>query len=121
MDISSIPAASQAPFTSSFSSNGTSGTMIPSMPHSAHLFANRSVPYATNIKEMIDHVKKASDIPCAIGFGIATPEQAHDMASVSDGAIVGSAIVRLIAQNGKNCIDPVCQYVREMKAAVASA
>ena len=75
----------------------------------------------TNIKEMIDHVKKASDIPCAIGFGIATPEQAHEMASVSDGAIVGSAIVRLIAQNGKNCIDPVCQYVREMKAAVASA
>ena len=75
----------------------------------------------TNIKEMIDHVKKVSDIPCAIGFGIATPQQAREMAAVSDGAIVGSAIVKLIAQNGKDCIEPVCRYVREMKAAVASA
>ncbi len=75
----------------------------------------------TNIKEMIDHVKKVSDIPCAIGFGIVTPQQAREMAAVSDGAIVGSAIVKLIAQNGKNCIGPVCRYVREMKAAVASA
>lgn len=75
----------------------------------------------TNIKEMIDHVKKVSDIPCAIGFGIATPQQAREMAAVSDGAIVGSAIVKLIAQHGKNCIGPVCRYVREMKAAVASA
>ena len=75
----------------------------------------------TNIKEMIDHVKKVSDIPCAVGFGIATPQQAQEMAAVSDGAIVGSAIVNLIAQNGKDCIEPVCRYVREMKAAVASA
>ena len=75
----------------------------------------------TNIKEMIGHVKKVSDIPCAVGFGIATPQQAQEMAAVSDGAIVGSAIVNLIAQNGKDCIEPVCRYVREMKAAVASA
>lgn len=75
----------------------------------------------TNIREMVEHVKKVSDIPCAIGFGIATPEQAHEMAAVSDGAIVGSAIVKIIAQNGKNCIEPVCRYVGEMKAAVASA
>ena len=57
----------------------------------------------------------------AVGFGIATPQQAQEMAAVSDGAIVGSAIVKLIAQNGRNCIEPVCQYVREMKAAVVSA
>ncbi len=75
----------------------------------------------TNIKEMIGHVKKVSDIPCAVGLGIATPQQAQEMAAVSDGAIVGSAIVKLIAQNGKDCIEPVCRYVREMKAAVASA
>jgi len=75
----------------------------------------------TNIKEMIDHVKKVSDIPCAIGFGIATPQQAREMAAVSGGEIVGSAIVKLIAQNGKNCIGHVCRYVREMKAAVVSA
>lgn len=75
----------------------------------------------TNIKEMVEQVKNVSDIPCAIGFGIATPQQAKEMAAVSDGAIVGSAIVKIIAQNGKACIKPVCDYVKEMKAAVASA
>lgn len=74
----------------------------------------------TNIKEMVDQVRKVSDIPCAIGFGIATPQQAKEMAAVSDGAIVGSAIVKIIAQNGKECIKPVCEYVKEMKAAVTS-
>lgn len=73
----------------------------------------------TNIKEMVDHVKEVSNIPCAIGFGIATPEQAREMAAVSDGAIVGSAIVKLVAKYGRDCISPVCEYVREMKSAVA--
>lgn len=75
----------------------------------------------TNIKEMVDQVKAVSDVPCAIGFGISTPVQAKEMAAVSDGAIVGSAIVKIIAQYGKNCIKPVCAYVKEMKAAVATA
>lgn len=75
----------------------------------------------TNIREMVDHVKAVSDIPCAIGFGISTPEQAREMASVSDGAIVGSAIVRIIARYGKDCIEPVCSYIRDMKAAVIAA
>lgn len=74
----------------------------------------------TNIKEMVDDVKMVSDIPCAIGFGISTPEQAREMAALSDGAIVGSAIVKIIAQYGRDCIEPVCRYVREMKAAVDS-
>lgn len=75
----------------------------------------------TNIKEMVEQVKEVSDIPCAIGFGISTPIQAKEMAAVSDGAIVGSAIVKIIAQYGKNCIKPVCAYIKEMKAAVATA
>lgn len=74
-----------------------------------------------NIKEMVEQVKEVSDIPCAIGFGISTPIQAKEMAAVSDGAIVGSAIVKIIAQYGKNCIKPVCAYIKEMKAAVATA
>ncbi len=69
----------------------------------------------TNIKEMI---RTVSDIPCAVGFGIATPKQAHEMAEVSDGAIVGSAIVKMIEKYGKNCIEPVCEYVKEMKAGI---
>lgn len=72
----------------------------------------------TNVKEMVEQVRKVSDIPCAIGFGIATPEQAREMATVSDGAIIGSAIVKMIAKYGRNCIKPVCDYVREMKVAV---
>lgn len=74
----------------------------------------------TNIKEMVDNIKQASDIPCVVGFDTATPNQAYEMAAISDGTIVESAIVKIIAQNGKNCIELVCQYVRDMKAAMAS-
>lgn len=75
----------------------------------------------TNITEMVKQVKEVSKIPCAIGFGISTPEQAYEMARKSDGAIVGSAIVKLVAQYGKECITPVCNYIEDMKAAVMSA
>ena len=49
----------------------------------------------TDIGAMVKLVKEAKDIPCAVGFGISTPEQAAKMAGLSDGAIVGSAIVKL--------------------------
>ena len=70
----------------------------------------------SNIEEMINHVKKVSSIPCAIGFGISTPEQAHEMSNIADGIIVGSAIVRLIAEYKEYSIDPVKEYVKSMKA-----
>lgn len=63
-------------------------------------------------------VKEETDVPCAVGFGISTPEQAAAMARVSDGAIVGSAIVKLVAKHGENAVSAVAQYVREMKEAV---
>lgn len=72
----------------------------------------------TNIKEMVDMVKQGKDVPCAIGFGISTPEQAGRMADQSDGVIVGSAIVKMVAQYGTDCVGPVCRYVRQMKEAV---
>lgn len=72
----------------------------------------------TDIAEMVSLVKRTKDIPCAIGFGISTPEQAKKMASSADGVIVGSAIVRIIAKYGADCIEPVCDYVRSMKEAV---
>ena len=75
----------------------------------------------TDITEMIEQVRKISDIPCAIGFGIATPEQAYEMAKITDGVIVGSAIVKLIAQYGKKSIEPVCQYIQTMKKAIRNA
>lgn len=73
----------------------------------------------TDIGEMVSLVKRAKDIPCAIGFGISTPEQAQKMAESADGVIVGSAIVRMIGQYGEQCVEPVCAYVREMKRAIS--
>ena len=75
----------------------------------------------TDISEMIKQVRQNSDIPCAIGFGIATPEQAYEMAKIADGVIVGSAIVKMIAQYGKRSIEPVCQYIQTMKKAIRNA
>lgn len=72
----------------------------------------------TDIREMVSLVKKAKDIPCAIGFGISTPEQAKKMVVYADGVIVGSAIVGIIAEYGADCIGPVCDYVRRMKDAI---
>lgn len=72
----------------------------------------------TNIGEMIARVREVSDIPCAVGFGISTPQQAAEMARFADGIIVGSAIVRLVAQYGEASVVPAAAYVKEMKAAI---
>lgn len=72
----------------------------------------------TDIPSLVKLVRKNASVPCAVGFGISTPEQAAKMASVSDGAIVGSAIVKLIAQYGKNSAKPVGEYVKNMKDAL---
>jgi tryptophan synthase alpha chain len=66
----------------------------------------------------VKKVREVTDIPCAIGFGISTPEQAGLMAKLSDGAIVGSAIVKLIAEHGKDCLEPVTEYIRIMKKGI---
>ena len=75
----------------------------------------------TDIGAMVKLVKAAKNIPCAVGFGISTPKQAKKMASQSDGAIVGSAIVKLCAAHGENCIPYVKDYVKSMKDAVREA
>jgi tryptophan synthase alpha chain len=72
----------------------------------------------TDIAEMVALVKAARDIPCAIGFGISTPEQARTMAGYADGVIVGSAIVKIAEQYGVECVGPISAYVRQMKAAI---
>lgn len=69
----------------------------------------------TGISGLIKHVKEFSSIPCAVGFGISTRSQAREMASISDGVIVGSAIVKLISKFGKDSIEPVRQFIKEMK------
>lgn len=72
----------------------------------------------TDLVSIVDVVRQNTEIPCAIGFGISTPEQAEKMAGIADGAIVGSAIVKLIAQYGKDAPDYVGKYVKSMKDAV---
>lgn len=72
----------------------------------------------TDIKSLVDIVRANSDIPCAIGFGISTPEQAKAMADISDGAIVGSAVVRIIEQYGKDASKYVGEFVGKMKSAL---
>lgn len=69
----------------------------------------------TDLKSIVDVVRQNTDIPCAIGFGISTPEQAGKMAAISDGAIVGSAIVKLIEKYGKESPKYVGEYVKAMK------
>lgn len=72
----------------------------------------------TDLASIVKVVRENTDIPCAIGFGISTPEQARKMAAVSDGAIVGSAIIKLIEKHGKSAVELVGEYVKKMKEAV---
>lgn len=72
----------------------------------------------TDIGAMVQLVKEETEIPCAVGFGISTPQQAASMAKVSDGVIVGSAIVKLCGKYGKDCVPHIADYVKKMKDAV---
>ncbi len=74
----------------------------------------------TDIGTMIQHIRKSAPIPCAVGFGISTPEQAREMTQFADGAIVGSAIVKIIAEHGRDSEKPVAEYVKSMKDALRS-
>jgi tryptophan synthase alpha chain len=74
--------------------------------------------FSNGVEGMIKLAKEVKDIPCAIGFGISTPEQAAKMAQISDGVIVGSAIVKIVAQHGLDCVPHVVEYVRNMKNAI---
>ncbi|MDE6846306.1 MAG: tryptophan synthase subunit alpha [Lachnospiraceae bacterium] len=72
----------------------------------------------TDLSSIVDVVRHNTDIPCAIGFGISTPGQAKKMADISDGAIVGSAIIKLLEKYGKNAPKYVGEYVKSMKDAL---
>ncbi len=72
----------------------------------------------TDVGAIVECIRKVTDVPCAVGFGISTPEQAGKMAAVSDGVIVGSAIVKLVAQYGNDAPGEVYRYVKGMKETV---
>ena len=72
----------------------------------------------TDLGAIVEVIRKNTDVPCAIGFGISNPEQAKKMASLSDGAIVGSAIIKILEKHGKDSAEPVGEFVKAMKDAV---
>ena len=72
----------------------------------------------TDIGAMVELVKAQKDIPCAVGFGISTSEQAKKMAAQADGVIVGSAIVKLCETHGADCVPYIKEYVKSMKDAI---
>ena len=72
----------------------------------------------TDIGSMVKVIKENTDVPAAIGFGISTPEQAKKMAGVADGVIVGSAMVKIVAAEGKNAPEKLFEYVKSMKEAI---
>jgi tryptophan synthase alpha chain len=68
----------------------------------------------TDISAMTAEIRKYTDIPVAVGFGISTPEQARDFSAIADGVIVGSAIVRIIGQYGSEAGKTLREYIRRM-------
>ena len=72
----------------------------------------------TDLSDIVRTIRENTSVPVAVGFGISTPEQARAMASLSDGAIVGSAIVRLLEKHGKDAPEYIGEYVKSMKDAI---
>lgn len=72
----------------------------------------------TDLSSIVNAVRENTQIPCAIGFGISTPEQAGQMAQLADGVIVGSAIVKLLEQYGTQAPQHIAAYVKSMKEAM---
>lgn len=74
---------------------------------------------STHVDDIVKIIRENTDIPCAVGFGISTPEQAEMMSKTADGAIVGSAIVKLAGEYKKESAKPIGEYVKSMKEAVS--
>lgn len=74
----------------------------------------------TDLASILEAIRQATDLPAGIGFGINTPQQAADMARLADAVIVGSAIVRIIAEHGKEAAPYISDYVGKMKDAIRS-
>ncbi|GAX01450.1 tryptophan synthase subunit alpha [Secundilactobacillus silagei] len=74
--------------------------------------------FANDLSELVTRIRKVTDVPTAIGFGIHTPEQATEMAQIADGAIVGSACVNIVAEYGKQAPAKLLDYTKQMEKAV---
>ena len=73
----------------------------------------------TDLKTIITDIRQVSETPIAVGFGISTPEQAKAISGTADGVIVGSAIVKIIAEYGENAGEILFDYVKSMKQSLS--
>ena len=72
----------------------------------------------TDVGSILSLIKESTDTPAAIGFGISSPEQAKKMSQVADGVIVGSAMVRIVAEYGSEAPAKLAEFVSSVKAAI---
>jgi len=75
----------------------------------------------TSIDDAVARLKAASKIPVAVGFGVRTPEQAHAIARVADGVVVGSALVALVKEHGAAAAEPIRAFTASLAEAVHTA
>ncbi len=73
----------------------------------------------TDLRSMTTLIKQHSPLPVCVGFGLSTPQQVADITEYADGAIVGSAFVKIIAAEGREAKEPLRRFVQQLKAALA--
>ena len=81
------------------------------------------LPNLADVSKNVEKIRKVTRVPVAVGFGVATPEDAAKVAAIADGVIVGSAIVKLIAAHGQKpeMVKHVAEFVRSLKTAMRAA
>ena len=100
---------------------GIDGLILPDLPfEEKEEFQPLCTRYDVDLESMVSIVRENTNLPCAIGFGISTPEQAKHMSAYADGVIVGSAIIKLIEEHGSGAAEAVGDYVKKMKEAIVS-
>lgn len=100
---------------------GIDGLILPDLPfEEKEEFRPLCTRYDVDLESMVSIVRENTNLPCAIGFGISTPEQAKHLSAYADGVIVGSAIIKLIEEHGSGAAEAVGDYVKKMKEAIVS-
>ena len=74
-----------------------------------------------SIEANVSRIKRSTDIPVAVGFGVRTPEQASEIARVADGVVMGSALVELVAEHGDDAPAKLRTLASSLAEAVRSA
>ena len=76
-----------------------------------------------DVGKNVEKIRKVTKVPVAVGFGVATPEDAANVAAIADGVIVGSAIVKKMAayQQKPEMVKQVAEFVRSLKTAMKTA